>query len=182
METHRPTPPARRAPLPLLLACALGLAACFSDKTPAADAAPVDALPDALPDAPPPDAPDDLTTVTDADDGSTGRDVGDVVDVVDAADVSDAPPPCADDRACVDPAAPRCRVGDGRCVRCLASDDCPRGQHCDSARNTCEAGCTSDTDCRRNADDAGSGPVARCNTSTGPVSYTHLTLPTTSRV
>ncbi len=126
----------------------------MTEDAPTADVKPFDA-----PDAEAPDVADidAAEVITDAETPDTAADT--------SADTTETTPPCAGDRECTDPSLPRCVTG--RCVRCAASEDCPRAQRCDTARNTCETGCSSDVDCRRGADDAGAGPMARCDTTRG---------------
>jgi Cys-rich repeat protein len=44
-------------------------------------------------------------------------------------------------------------------VRCLVNTDCPAGQRCDAATNTCQSGCTSNAQCNNNLD----GPICDTN-------------------
>ncbi|MEZ4408752.1 MAG: hypothetical protein R3A52_20115 [Polyangiales bacterium] len=54
----------------------------------------------------------------------------------------------------------------GRCVACVtAPDECPTGQYCVAATNTCAAGCGADDDCAASAGDGGAGR-GRCDTAT----------------
>ena len=164
---HRPV----SRPAAILLLASLATA-CFDG--PPGSSPPPKPTPDASPDLPTSDAKAPDVTDLDAPDVTTDLDAPDVATDLDAPDVAtdaqpdaaaDAAPPCESDRECTDPSLPRCVMG--RCARCASSDDCPRGQHCDATRNTCDTGCATDTDCRRGADDAGTGPVSRCDTARG---------------
>jgi alpha-tubulin suppressor-like RCC1 family protein len=64
-------------------------------------------------------------------------------------DVVDVRVGCASDADCAsDPAGRVCNLLTSRCVQCVTTNDtCPAAQHCDSATNTCVAGCRSDEGC-----------------------------------
>ncbi len=131
-----------------------------------ADAAPPRDKPVAADAADAADAEDaaDAADVTDATDVDDVTDATDVSDVADAADVMSG---CSRDEDCAStPTTPACDTTTRRCVACVPSADrCARGTYCDSASNTCVAGCRADDDCMITVTgDAGVAP-RHCDTA-----------------
>lgn len=96
-----------------------------------------------------------------ADDASGAPDTGPSADRgADAGPgVLDAPFSCTANADCAgNPAGPACHRPTGRCVGCVADDDCPADRFCNLTTRTCAPGCRGDASC---AGDAGAG--RRCD-------------------